>query len=96
MIPNYKGEDRKNGGFTHAIFHESPKVHDPVHHPSHYTWLPGGLEVIDVTENFNFCLGNALKYIMRAGHKDDPIQDLRKAIWYLDREIKRREENTRG
>ena len=65
--------------------------HDPVNHPAHYTWLPRGLEVIDVTENFNFCRGNALKYIMRAGHKSDEVEDLRKAVWYLQREIARLE-----
>ncbi|MGW5773086.1 DUF3310 domain-containing protein [Streptomyces longwoodensis] len=66
--------------------------HDEVNHPSHYTWLPSGLEVIDVTEHFNFSLGNALKYIMRAGHKhDSPTTDLRKAVWYLNREIERLE-----
>ncbi|MFF1450144.1 DUF3310 domain-containing protein [Streptomyces sp. NPDC058274] len=66
--------------------------HDEVNHPSHYTWLPNGLEVIDVTEHFNFTLGNALKYIMRAGHKhDEPITDLRKAVWYINREIERLE-----
>ncbi|WP_435270906.1 DUF3310 domain-containing protein [Streptomyces sp. 1222.5] len=66
--------------------------HDEVNHPSHYTWLPNGLEVIDVTENFNFTLGNALKYIMRAGHKhDEPLTDLRKAAWYINREIERLE-----
>lgn len=66
-------------------------VHDPVNHPAHYTWLPNGLEVIDVTENFNFCLGNALKYVMRAGRKGDALEDLRKARWYIDREIQRLE-----
>jgi hypothetical protein len=65
---------------------------DEVNHPSHYTWLPNGLEVIDVTENFNFNLGNSLKYIMRSGFKHDlPLTDLRKAAWYINREIKRLE-----
>ena len=62
---------------------------DPVNHPAHYTWLPNGLEVIDVTENFNFNRGNAIKYIMRAGQKENEIQDLQKAVWYLNREIER-------
>lgn len=66
-------------------------MNDPVNHPSHYTWLPNGLEVIDITEQFNFNLGNALKYIMRHEHKGDAIQDLKKARWYIDREISRRE-----
>lgn len=57
-------------------------VGDPVNHPSHYTWLPTGLEVIDITKHFNFVLGNALKYIMRAGRKggaDSELEDLKKA-----------------
>ena len=67
------------------------RAHDPVNYPAHYTWLPNGLEVIDVTENFNFCLGNALKYIMRAGRKagQSRTQDLEKARWYITREIAR-------
>lgn len=65
-------------------------THDPVNHPQHYTWLPNGIEAIDITENFNFTLGNALKYILRAGRKgDSQVEDLRKARWYLDREITR-------
>jgi hypothetical protein len=65
---------------------------DDVNHPSHYTWLPNGLEVIDVTENLNFNLGNAVKYVLRANHKhDQPLTDLRKAVWYITREIQRME-----
>ncbi|MFE5542795.1 DUF3310 domain-containing protein [Streptomyces sp. NPDC056534] len=65
---------------------------DEINHPSHYTWLPNGVEVIDITEHFNFNLGNALKYIMRARHKhDEPLTDLRKAAWYINREIERLE-----
>jgi hypothetical protein len=65
---------------------------DEVNHPSHYTWLPNGLEVIEITEHFNFTVGNALKYLMRAGHKhDSPLTDLRKAAWYINREIERLE-----
>lgn len=63
--------------------------HDPVNHPAHYTWLPNGLEVIDVTENFNFNLGNTIKYVMRAGRKGNAVEDLMKARWYVDREIQR-------
>lgn len=62
---------------------------DAVDMPSHYTQLP--VEAIDITEHFNFCMGNALKYIWRADHKGKPIEDLRKAIWYLQREVKRRQ-----
>lgn len=68
------------------------KADDAVNHPSHYTWLPKGLEVIDITENLNFSLGNAVKYILRANHKhDEPLTDLRKAAWYINREIERLE-----
>ena len=72
---------------------------DNVNHPQHYTWLKDlcGIEVIDITRHMNFCCGNALKYIIRAGHKKDAsltdtekqIEDLNKAIWYLKDEIKR-------
>lgn len=61
---------------------------DPVNSPGHYRWLP--VEAIEITELFNFNLGNALKYIIRADHKGKPIEDLKKARWYLDREIQRR------
>ena len=62
-------------------------VHDPVNHPSHY--CDGGIETIDFIEakNLPYHLGNAVKYISRAGKKDDMLQDLRKAKWYLDRYI---------
>ena len=64
---------------------------DPVNHPDHYNWLPKGIEVIDITEALNFCLGNAVKYILRADHKGKPVEDLKKAVWYLEREIANRE-----
>jgi len=62
---------------------------DLVNHPTHYTRHPSGVECIEITEHFNFCLGNAIKYIWRAGEKvgTDDIQDLEKALWYLRREI---------
>ena len=62
---------------------------DQVNHPSHYT-QNNGWEAIDVTEQFNFNLGNAIKYIIRCDHKGKPIEDLRKAAWYIEREIARR------
>ena len=64
-------------------------AHDPVNHPSHYTWGP--VEAIEITERFGFCLGNVIKYVLRADHKGQPIEDLKKAAWYLTREIARRE-----
>lgn len=66
------------------------KPHDPVNHPSHYTAHPSGVEAIDITEHFSFNCGNAIKYIWRAGLKtEDPAQDLKKAAWYIEREIQR-------
>ena len=64
-------------------------MNDPVNHPSHYTSHPSGIECIQITEHMNFCLGNAVKYIWRSSSKDDPTQDLRKAVFYLNREIER-------
>lgn len=60
---------------------------ETVDHPAHYR--KGGIEAIDVIEAFdlNFRLGNTVKYILRAGHKDDRLEDLKKAMWYLQREI---------
>ena len=67
---------------------------DFVNHPPHYTSHPSGVECITVTEHMGFCLGNAVKYIWRAGEKGDAITDLRKARWYLDREIARLERDS--
>lgn len=65
-------------------------MHDPVNHPNHYLSHPSHIECIEVTEHMNFCLGNAVKYIWRADLKDDAIEDLKKAVWYINREIQRR------
>lgn len=66
---------------------------DNVNHPPHYTAHGSGVECIEVTEHMNFCLGNAVKYIWRAGLKGQAVEDLKKARWYIDREIKRIESN---
>lgn len=63
---------------------------DPIN-PSHYKSHPSGVECVVIAEHFNFCLGNALKYLWRAGLKGDAVEDLKKARWYLDREIARLE-----
>lgn len=65
------------------------QLHDPVNHPSHYCSHPSGIECITVTRHMNFNLGNAIKYLWRAGKKDAEIQDLKKAVWYIEDEIKR-------
>ena len=71
---------------------------DKVNSPSHYNWLKklAGVEVIDITRHLDFDLGNAVKYILRAGRKteegyDDKaktIEDLKKAVWYINDKIK--------
>ena len=62
-------------------------MNDPVNHQKHYTAHPSGVECIHITEHMGFCLGNAVKYIWRADLKLNAIEDLKKARWYLDREI---------
>lgn len=61
-----------------------------VNHPKHYNAHPSGVECIDIVEHYNFNIGNTIKYLWRAGLKGDAIEDLEKARWYLDREIKKR------
>jgi hypothetical protein len=68
---------------------------DNVSHPKHYTSHPSGIEAIEITQHYNFCIGNAIKYCWRAGlkgsdridQKSKHIEDLKKAIWYIQREI---------
>jgi hypothetical protein len=55
--------------------------------PTHYKSHPSGVECIQIAEHFSFCLGNAMKYIWRADLKNDRTHDIRKAIWYLEREL---------
>jgi hypothetical protein len=62
-------------------------LYSDVDHPAHYTQFP--VEVIQITEHLNFCLGNVVKYVCRADFKGNKLQDLEKAKWYLEREITR-------
>lgn len=64
---------------------------DQVNHPEHYTDHPSGIECITITEHMGFNLGNVVKYVWRCDLKADAIEDLRKARFYLNREIARRE-----
>jgi hypothetical protein len=64
---------------------------DKIDHPDHYNWHPSGAECIEIAEHFNFNLGNAIKYIWRAGRKGDAGECIKKAAWYLDRENTRLE-----
>lgn len=66
-----------------------------VNHPDYYCAHPSGVECIQITEHYNFCIGNAIKYLWRNGlkkeeglkDKEKQIQDLQKAVWYINREI---------
>lgn len=62
-----------------------------VDHPSHYNQNGSGIECIDVVEHMPFNIGNAIKYLWRADHKGKDIEDLQKAVWYIQREIQRRD-----
>jgi len=66
---------------------------DAVNHPKHYTDTPFGLEVIEITDKYDFSVGNALKYILRAGKKGDAVEDLEKAVWYLNHKIELMKKN---
>lgn len=72
-----------------------PQQLDPIN-PQHYRTHPSGIECIQVAEHMSYCLGNAIKYLWRAGKKDDAVQDLKKAAWYLQREIARLEKQRNG
>jgi hypothetical protein len=62
---------------------------DNVNKPKHYNNHPSGIECIDIAKHHDFCIGNAIKYLWRAGLKDgnSEIQDLKKAIWYIQCKI---------
>lgn len=87
----------KESGYAHPmtvadIARETLReINDLVNHPPHYTAHPSGIECIQITETMNFCLGNAIKYIWRSDLKHDAIEDLKKAVWYVNREIERRQ-----
>lgn len=70
---------------------EQAALHDPVNHPVHYTSHPSGIECIEITRHMSFNLGNAVKYIWRCDLKKDAIEDLKKAVFYLQDEIAKRE-----
>ena len=71
---------------------------EKINHPAHYGGADNPYEAIKVIENWElgFCLGNVVKYLSRAGRKDPAteLEDLKKALWYLQREIYRREQGS--
>jgi Protein of unknwon function (DUF3310) len=62
-----------------------------IHRPAHYRSHPSGIECIEIVEHMSFNLGNVVKYVWRADEKGRALEDLRKALWYLNREIEKRE-----
>lgn len=79
-------------------------TNDSVNHPSHYTSDPSGVECIQVTRHRDFCIGNAIKYLWRAGLKksqgkterEKEIEDLKKAVWYINDKISQLETEKGG
>lgn len=67
----------------------SKKKKETINHPTHYGGAENPYEAIKVIEDWGlgFCLGNTIKYISRAGKKGSALEDLKKALWYLDHEI---------
>lgn len=85
--------------FSKKIVDKDSDKGDSVNHPAHYTKHPSGYECIDITRHYCFSIGNAIKYLWRAGLKKDAelgdkqkeIEDLKKAIWYINDRIKQLE-----
>lgn len=76
----------KSPNTTTAVTSDAPEAvaHDPVNHPPHYTSHPSGIECIEITRLLGCGIGNATKYVWRRGGKGNPIQDLDKALFYLN------------
>lgn len=70
-------------------------MNDNVNNPKHYNSHPSGIECIQVTEHMNFNVGNAVKYLWRTDHKNG-LEDLKKAVWYINREIAKKEKENAG
>ncbi len=84
------------GQFVAKKDNKSDKKKDKVNSPSHYTNHPSGIECIEITRHYDFCIGNAMKYLWRCGLKDEQgyssrekeIEDMKKAVWYINDKIK--------
>lgn len=93
--PNTYGIRRRPFNLLHRTGPEpgpadnQPVVEEDPINPSHYRRHPSGVECIEITEHMSFNTGNAVKYIWRYMDKGDPVENLRKAQWYLEREILR-------
>lgn len=81
-------EDQLIQNYIRAI--DEKHGYDSVNHPKHYLEHPSGVECIEITEHMGFNLGNAVKCIWRCDLKRDAVEDLKKAKWYIEREIQKR------
>lgn len=86
----WDNQSRESDIVAYRIRAEIDTDPDPINYPPHYTQHPSGVECITITEHMGFNLGNAVKYIWRADLKADAIEDLKKARWYIERELKKR------
>lgn len=84
-----RGVNIPNSGSSASRPENNPPS-DPIN-PAHYRSHPSGIECIEITRHMNFNVGNAMKYIWRYMDKGDPVENLKKAQWYLDDEIRRLE-----
>lgn len=73
------------GGIWGSVHHAFVPAPDMVNHPPHYNNHPSGIEAIEVTEFLGFCCGNAFKYLLRRNEKGTTVEDVKKAIWYIER-----------
>ena len=98
IIPNKRKIQQYTGTMEYNEIQEdmANKTNDMVNHPKHYTSHPSGIECIEITRYYCFAIGSAIKYLWRAGlkqeqgmaDKEKEIQDLEKAIWYINDRIK--------
>jgi hypothetical protein len=93
-----RADEERDPAFREAEKAQAVSDEDAVNHPAHYAGHPAfceqcekQIECIDVAEHLSFNIGNSLKYLWRHGMKGDPIEDLKKAQWYIEREIHRLE-----
>jgi hypothetical protein len=89
---NFFDKLRGNSAAVEQAVAENQVDHDPVNKPSHYTQNASGVECIELSEKLSFNLGNAFKYVFRRDGKENTLQDVSKAEWYLKREIGRLED----
>ncbi len=91
-------DDFTEDSLEHGVYDDETgkiTIFDNVNAPKHYLSHPAGVECIEITEHYDFCVGNAIKYLWRAGIKsENPLEDLRKAAWYVERKIKLLEKDT--